>query len=138
MSSLARRALPAAVITTLALILAACSTPDSVAGVAFDGTHVDAADFEQALRTPGVVLIDVRTPEEFARGHLPGAVNINVESPDFEAQVAALDLNAPHAVYCRSANRSQVALAIMADAGHTQTLGLAGGIVAWTGRIVTD
>ncbi|PKQ25955.1 MAG: rhodanese-like domain-containing protein [Actinobacteria bacterium HGW-Actinobacteria-4] len=133
-----RRTASTALALLLAMTLAACSAPAEDAGVVFDGTHVAAAAFAEALDVPGVVVVDVRTPQEFAQGHLPGAVNIDVESPDFGAQVAALDLDAPHAIYCRSANRSQVALAIMAQAGHTQTLGLAGGIVAWPGAIVTD
>ncbi|PKQ14704.1 MAG: rhodanese-like domain-containing protein, partial [Actinobacteria bacterium HGW-Actinobacteria-8] len=84
---------------------------------------------------PGVTVIDVRTPAEFADGHLPGAVNINVEDPTFPDAIAALDATADYAVYCRSGNRSRVAMDYMTQAGVTRTVGLEGGITAWTGTV---
>lgn len=62
------------------------------------------------------VLVDVRTPEEFAQGHLEGAVNIPVESADFAAQVQALGSPSVQ-VYCRSGNRSAQAVALLAGSG---------------------
>jgi len=59
------------------------------------------------------VLIDVRTPGEFAQGHLQGAVNIPVESPDFTAQVLEVAQGAPVELYCRSGNRSAQAAAML-------------------------
>lgn len=69
-------------------------------------------------------LIDVRTPEEFAAGYVKGAVNINVQSPDFEAQIAALDKDATYNVYCRSGNRSAAAVEIMRNAGFKNVVDL--------------
>jgi rhodanese-related sulfurtransferase len=94
-------------------------------------TSMDAAQFRTVAEQPGVRVIDVRTPEEFAAGHLPGAVNIDVQSPDFAAQVAALDKAATYAVYCRSGNRSKAATAQMADAGITTIYELDAGIADW-------
>ena len=88
----------------------------------------------------GIVLLDVRTAEEFAAGHLPGAVNIDVESPDFAAGIASLDPGKPYALYCRSANRSKVAMTAMQAAGFTNLYDRAGGINAWKsagGEVVT-
>jgi phage shock protein E len=66
------------------------------------------------LQLPGgTVLIDVRTPAEFAEGHLEGAINIPVELPTFAAQVAELDPDLEYLVYCRSGRRSAVAIEIM-------------------------
>ena len=65
------------------------------------------------------VIIDVRTPEEFASGHLEGAVNINLQAPDFEEQINALDKNGSYAVYCRSGNRSAEAVSLMENVGFT-------------------
>lgn len=62
------------------------------------------------------VLVDVRTPEEFAQGHLEGAVNIPVESADFVAQVQALGSNSVQ-LYCRSGNRSAQAVDLLANSG---------------------
>ncbi|WP_082092241.1 rhodanese-like domain-containing protein [Demequina pelophila] len=110
---------------------------DAPVAVAFDGAHVDQEAFVAALDAPGVVLIDVRTPEEFASGHLPGALNIDINSATFAQNVAALDPEADYAVYCRSANRSRAAIDVMTEQGIAHTVGLEGGIVAWTGDVVT-
>jgi phage shock protein E len=97
------------------------------------GAELDAEAFAAALKIPGTTVLDVRTPAEFAEGHLPGAVNIDISSPDFATQVAALDPTAPYAVYCRSGNRSATALATMAGIGFTGAYHLGGGIGAWQG-----
>lgn len=59
--------------------------------------------------------INVRTPEEFAEGHSEGAVNIDLNSPDFPQMIATLDQSGTYAVYCRSGNRSAKAAQFMAD-----------------------
>jgi rhodanese-related sulfurtransferase len=64
-------------------------------------------------------VIDVRTPAEFAEGHIAGAVNIDVEASDFAGQIKALDPKAPYFVYCRSGRRSAIAADQMAGAGFT-------------------
>jgi rhodanese-related sulfurtransferase len=65
------------------------------------------------------MIIDVRTPAEFSGGHLDGAVNIDIQSPDFTSQIEALDRNGSYVVYCRSGNRSGMAMAQMLDMGFT-------------------
>ena len=67
------------------------------------------------------MLIDVRTPAEFAEGHLDGAVNIPVELPTFAQQVALLDPDMDFLVYCRSGRRADVAIAYMDTLGMTST-----------------
>ena len=104
------------------------------------GAELEAAEFAAALKRPGTTILDVRTPQEYAQGHLPGAVNIDVSSPDFAARIATLDPSVPYAVYCRSGNRSGVALAAMAEQGFTDAYHLQGGITAWEsagGEVVT-
>ena len=117
-----------------AVALAACSSGPAEPP-AFDGSHVSASSFALAVEQPGVTVVDVRTPAEFADGHLPGAVNINVEDPAFPDAIAALDATADYAVYCRSGNRSRAAMDYMTQAGVTQTVGLEGGITAWKGTV---
>lgn len=73
---------------------------------------------------PAGKLIDVRTPEEFAAGYVKGAVNIDVQSPDFEAQIASLDKEANYNVYCRSGNRSAAAVEMMRNAGFKNVVDL--------------
>ena len=80
----------------------------------------------------GSPVLDVRTPAEFAAGHLAGAVNVDVNAADFRTIVGGLAKDVPYAVYCRSGNRSATALAIMKGLGFTNTFHLGGGIQAWT------
>lgn len=130
-------------------MLAGCSSSGDSASVSSGPTAASApaaasslspADFAAAAKRPGTVVLDVRTPAEFAEGHLPGAVNIDVQSADFAQQLGTLDPSKPYAVYCRSANRSKVAMTAMQQAGFTQLYDLAGGINAWKsagGEVVT-
>ena len=71
-------------------------------------------------------VIDVRTPGEFASGHLEGATNIDIESGAFETEVRKLDPSKQYFVYCRSGNRSKTATAIMTNLGFTGVTDLGG------------
>ncbi|MFC5929459.1 hypothetical protein D6T64_19500 [Cryobacterium melibiosiphilum] len=79
--------------------------------------------------TANTVVIDVRTAAEYDAGHLEGAVNIDVESADFDALVGALPTDGEYVVYCASGNRSSGAVLRMADLGFTAVTD-AGGISA--------
>lgn len=79
----------------------------------------------------GLVVLDVRTPAEFAEGHLAGAQLIDFQSPSFAADVAEIDRDLPIFVYCRSGNRSAQAVATMVELGFTDLTELDGGVVAW-------
>lgn len=123
--------------------MSACSPSEPTASSASQATgrHLAASDFSAALSKPGTIVLDVRTPAEFASGHLPQAQNIDIEGPDFATRLAALDKSATYAVYCRSGNRSGAALEQMAAADFTHTYDLADGIVAWQsmgGPMVTN
>ncbi len=130
----------AAVVLGVAIALTgtACSTstdtPVAAAQApAFDGQHVSAAEWAAAAAEPGVRILDVRTPEEYAAGHIAGAVNIDIESSDFVGLISALDPSKDYAVYCRSGNRSRAAIETMSGMGYAHTVGLDGGISAWAG-----
>lgn len=107
------------------------ATSVSTVSTVTEPQRVDPATFAAAVATPGVVTIDVRTPEEFAEGHIAGAVNYNVEDPMFTQLISGLDPAGTYAVYCRSGNRSQVAVEQMTAAGITSIYELADGIVGW-------
>lgn len=92
---------------------------------------VDATEARALAEAPGVTIIDVRTPEEFATGHLAGAELIDVSAPGFAEAIRAFDPAGRYLVYCRSGNRSQAAVAAMAQAGFTDVAELDGGIRAW-------
>jgi rhodanese-related sulfurtransferase len=80
---------------------------------------------------PGFVVLDVRTPAEFASGHLPGAVNVDFRSPDFQAQAGTLAKGKSYLVYCRTGHRSGLALPILQRLGFTSLYHLEGGITGW-------
>ncbi|MDQ5962425.1 MAG: hypothetical protein QG653_232 [Patescibacteria group bacterium] len=77
---------------------------------------------------PSMVILDVRTPEEYAQGHLAGAINVNVESGTFDEEISKLDKNTSYFVYCRSGRRSAVAVSRMKDLSFSSTYNLLGGI----------
>ena len=73
-------------------------------------------DFK-ARRTQDDVVIDVRTPAEFAGGHVAGAENIDFAAPDFRRRIDRLERNKTYYLYCRSGNRSGTAMKIMKEMG---------------------
>lgn len=64
-------------------------------------------------------VIDVRTPDEYASGHVANAINIDAESSIFANQIAELDPEGVYLVYCRSGRRSAIAAQAMSEAGLT-------------------
>jgi rhodanese-related sulfurtransferase len=79
----------------------------------------------------GLVVLDVRTPEEFADGHIEGATMIDFYSPNFRDQLAELDPDQPYLIYCRSGNRSGQTRAILEELDFADVADVDGGIVAW-------
>lgn len=139
--------------TTVSLIVALTIGVSLVAGCSEDTADssqesvatADAADAGPGVRlvTPqdgaaiqadppaDLVVLDVRTTEEFAEGHLDGAIMVDFYAPDFADQLADLDPDVPYLLYCRSGNRSGQAAALMADLGFADVADIDGGIVAW-------
>ena len=93
--------------------------------------NMDVKKFANFLSNDSVQLVDVRTPEEFAEGHIAGAKNINVFDSDFVDEAEKdLDKSKPVAVYCRSGKRSADAARELTENGFNVT-NLEGGILAW-------
>jgi len=93
---------------------------------------VNAADFEQIIKQPDVIVLDSRTAQEYADGHIRNAVNIDVKAADFaQKAIATLDKSKTIAVYCRSGRRSKIAAATLAKNGFT-VVELDCGIMCWT------
>jgi rhodanese-related sulfurtransferase len=91
------------------------------------------AEIQEIVESPpaDLVVLDIRTPEEFAAGHLAGAINVDYYADNFEDQLADLDLDVPYVMYCNSGNRSSNALPVMDSLGFQQVHELDGGIQAW-------
>ncbi len=79
----------------------------------------------------GIQLVDVRTPEEFASGHLENAVNINFYSDDFKDRINELDKEKEVYLYCRSGGRSAKAAKDLEAMGFKKVYDLEGGILKW-------
>lgn len=93
------------------------------------GVTACAPAMEAIAVTSDTVIIDVRTPGEFAEGHLEGAVNIDVQSPEFGTLVTDLPTDGEYVVYCQSGNRSTAAIDRMEILGFTSVAN-AGGVDA--------
>lgn len=133
--------LPFATALLLALALLATSCGGSDAGDAADPgaaatgvRQVSAADGAALQADPpaDLVILDVRTPEEFDEAHLEGATLIDFYDDDFRDQITDLDRDAPYLLYCRSGNRSGQTATIMEELGFTNVADVDGGINAWT------
>ena len=96
-------------------------TQPAVTDVVDNGSSSDSVVDESEQE---IVLIDVRTSEEFAEGHLVGALNLNVEDGTLEAALAGLDPSDTYQVYCRTGRRSAIAYDLMAANGFTDVTDL--------------
>ena len=112
MNRLTNRVLVLVLVALAAIALAGCGGSSPAA--------VQTVDANKAVgMVDSRVIIDVRTPAEYAAGHIAGAQNIDVEAADFASKIASLDKEAPYLLYCRSGRRSAIAAEEMAKAGFT-------------------
>lgn len=95
---------------------------------------VDAAEFAREIAKKGVQIVDVRTAAEYAEGHIPNAVNIDVYSEDFADKIAKLDKERTVAIYCRSGRRSKSAAEQAVKQGF-KVVELDGGVLSWRGKL---
>ena len=95
-------------------------------------TKLTPAAFSEAImEVEAPVIIDVRTPREFAQGNIEGARNINVYDPNFITSFAEYDKTTPVYLYCRSGVRSANAAAKLKAMGFQTVYDLAGGYIRW-------
>ena len=80
---------------------------------------------------PDFVIIDVRTPQEFAEEHIENAINIDFRSQVFRDELNKLDKNKTYLIYCRSGGRSGNALNIMEELNFEEVYNMSGGIIVW-------
>lgn len=96
-----------------------------------DFRSLSVAEFKECIADTAVVRLDVRTDEEYAEGHIAGAMNIDVLQPDFEQKSkAVLPKNKTIALYCRSGKRSKKAARILSEL-HYKVVELDGGYMEW-------
>jgi phage shock protein E len=136
-----------AALTLSALTLAACGgsseTTSSDTAPTPASAPADAGEASLLLVSPedaaatiadapeNLVVLDVRTAEEFDEGHIDGAVMLDFYRDDFADELAKLDPDVPYVLYCRSGNRSGQTLAIMDSLGFTEVTEVDGGVINW-------
>ena len=91
-----------AALTITTLLLTGCG------GSGTTINQLDPTGFSNKIQESGVTVLDVRRPDEFAAGHLPNAININVESDSFKTEIAKLDKKGDYAIYCHKIGRAHV------------------------------
>ena len=95
-------------------------------------------DINQGLQeyasTPGAVLLDVRTPQEYAQGHIPDSENVPLQSIG-QAGALTVGTDTPLFVYCHSGARSRQAAAVLEEMGYSRVKNI-GGITAYRGKVV--
>ncbi|MEI6509212.1 MAG: rhodanese-like domain-containing protein [Bacteroidota bacterium] len=89
------------------------------------------ADFNQKIKTEKGIILDVRTPGEFKKGHLKGARLLDIFSDAFETEINKMDKNTTYYVYCQSGGRSGEATELMHKKGFKVVYDLDGGFGRW-------
>jgi len=127
-----------AVLPLIVLVLTACSD-DAKPAASTEPTGNTVISYQLMTAIEGkdlidsgvaLTIIDVRTPDEFATGHLEGAVNSDIEGGQFSTYIATLDKTATYVLYCHSGRRAALAAQAMADAGFTDVHDI-GSIADW-------
>lgn len=95
------------------------------------GPEVALKMIEDNLDNPDFVILDIRTPKEFAEGHIGGAVNLDFYSEDFQKQLNEKDKDKIYLVCCGSGVRGVKTLAVMQDLGYVEIYHILGGINMW-------
>ena len=129
------------IMTALLLLLTACSSGAQVMdgdGMVRSYTQISQDEAKEMMeQDDGHVIVDVRRPDEFAAGHIPGAICIPNETIESEQPEELTDLDQVILIYCRSGNRSKQAAQKFFDMGYTNVYEF-GGINDWTGEVVTE
>jgi rhodanese-related sulfurtransferase len=120
-----------------AIISGGCERPSVTASVSPQSAIKDISPvranalIQNNQSNPKFVILDVRTPQEYADGHLSNAVNIDFESSNFKNAVNKLDKNKTYLVYCRTGIRSAAASQTMEELGFKDIYDMSGGIMDW-------
>lgn len=118
-----------ALILVLSVLATACSSDTRTQSIEL----VSPADAAQVIADDpaGLVVLDIRTLEEFNEARLADAIMVDFYADDFADQLDTLDKDVPYVVYCRTGNRSSEAVKTMKDLGFAEVYEVDGGIVNW-------
>lgn len=111
--------------------LTGCSQKQTSSGDVDRIVLVSPKDFAQQLTTEKGILLDVRTPGEWKKGHLKDARHLDIFRDDFETEVSKIDTNTTVFVYCASGGRSAEAAEMMLKKGFHKIIDMDGGFMRW-------
>ena len=120
-----------------ATLIAGCvrdetTTPETSTQIIKDITPQEAFTLIQNNQNnPELVILDVRTPEEFTGGYIENAVNIDFYSETFRDELANLDKNKTYLIYCRGGTRSRSTLDITTELDFEEAYNMSGGMLRW-------
>jgi rhodanese-related sulfurtransferase len=123
------RVLLIAIISQFLMLNASCQVADSNA--------ISNERFRQISKEKDVVILDVRTMDEFKEGHIGNAINTDVlQAEAFKKYISALPKDKTYLLYCRSGKRSASALNLMKESGFSNVKHLQQGITGWDGPVI--
>ena len=97
--------------------------------------HLTNGAFQKKMKEANVVILDIRTPNEFQGGHLANAINIDFYQNDFVQKISQLDTSKTYLLYCRSGNRTGQAVKLFQQKGIPHVFHLKWGIISWDGTL---
>ncbi len=116
------------IVPVLVLLLASFTTTEAKNNIKLNPKEAK----ELLKRNKDLIIIDVRTPNEFNAGHLKWAINIDVNQHDATSKIDKLNRNAKYIVYCRTSNRSGMATQYMVQKGFKTVYQMVDGFSGWT------
>ncbi|MFA5629525.1 MAG: rhodanese-like domain-containing protein [Dehalococcoidales bacterium] len=120
----------------VAVLLSSVMSCNLSLGVGFENIDIQGAYtlIQENKGRSDFIILDVRTPAEYADGHIENSLNLDYYANDFEAQLDRLDKNKTYLVYCRSANRSAHVINLMQKLGFKSAYNMLGGINEWNSK----
>ena len=125
----------ASLLATLPLVAQSSTEKSSApagAAVQVPEKNVSPDEAEKLVAEKKVIVVDVRTPEEYDSGHIEGAVNINIQAADFAKKLAELDQTKPVLVHCAAGGRSTRSLPVLKEQKFPAIYHMNGGFKEWT------
>ncbi|WP_457590332.1 rhodanese-like domain-containing protein [Geoglobus sp.] len=126
------------VLVILAIVLSGCVQTESSKGTGwmYKDISVDEAWrlVEEHRGDENFVVLDVRSHDDFVKGHIEGAINVDVFDKEFPEKVKELGINKTYLVYCKTGFRSRIAAKMMVELGIKDVYNMVGGIDEWIKR----
>lgn len=98
---------------------------------------IDQIKWANDVKNTNNMILDVRTPQEYEEGYIPGSINLNIyDANEFMSEIQSYNKESSFYIYCKSGARSSQACQIMSQLGFANVFNLIGGITNWKGQIL--